>query len=97
MVKHSIKGIIGGGAALLTEGPVRAFQETQASVGIEAEFGENRCLGSSFHLAASQEQAIAEAKPYYKEYIKLFGPPGFLGPLSGAQNTAAFHEEILVE
>ena len=88
MVKHGIKGVVGGGAALLTEGPVRAFQEAHARAGIETELGEKLCLGISFHLAATQEQAIAEAKPFYAEHVKLFGPLGFLGPLSDEQNTA---------
>ena len=88
MVKHGIKGVVGGGAALLTEGPVRAFQEAHARAGIETELGEKLCLGLSFHLAATQEQAIAEAKPFYEEHVKLFGPLGFLGPLSDEQNAA---------
>ena len=88
MVKHGLKGIIGGGAALLTEGPIHAFQEAHAKAGIETELGENLCLGISFHFAQTEAQAIAEAKPYYEEHIKLFGPLGFLGPLSDEQHTA---------
>ncbi len=88
MVKHGIKGIIGGGAALMTEGPVRAFQAAHRSAGIETELGENLCLGISFHFAATEKQAIAQAKPYYEEHVKLFGPLGFLGPLSDDQHVA---------
>jgi alkanesulfonate monooxygenase SsuD/methylene tetrahydromethanopterin reductase-like flavin-dependent oxidoreductase (luciferase family) len=88
MVKHGIKGIIGGGAALMTEGPVQAFQDAHARAGIETQLGENLCLGISFHLAPTKEQAIAEAKPYYEEHVKLFGPLGFLGKLSNEQFAA---------
>ena len=88
MVKHGIKGIIGGGAALMTEGPIQAFQDAHARAGIETQLGENLCLGISFHLASTKEQAIAEAKPYYEEHVKLFGPLGFLGKLSNEQFAA---------
>ena len=88
MVKHGIKGITGGGAALMTEGPVRAFQEAHRRAGIESELGENLCLGISFHFASTEKQAIAQAKPYYEEHVKLFGPLGFLGPLSDDQHVA---------
>jgi len=88
MVKHGIKGIIGGGAALMTEGPMQAFQDAHARAGIETQLGENLCLGISFHLAPTKEQAIAEAKPYYEEHVKLFGPLGFLGKLSNEQFAA---------
>ena len=88
MVKHGIKGIIGGGAALMTEGPIQAFQDAHARAGIETQLGENLCLGISFHLAPTKEQAIAEAKPYYEEHVKLFGPLGFLGKLSNEQFAA---------
>ncbi len=85
MVKHGFKGFVGGGAALLAEGPVRAFQEAQARAGVETELGENLCLGISFHLAETRERAIREAEPYYQEHAKLFGPLGFLGPLTDEQ------------
>ncbi len=88
MVKHGIKGIIGGGAALMTEGPVQAFKDAHARAGIDIELGENLCLGISFHLAPTKKQAIAEAKPYYEEHVKLFGPLGFLGQLSDEQHAA---------
>ena len=88
MVTHGINGIIGGGAALMTEGPVQAFQDAHERAGIETELGGNLCLGISFHLAPTKEQAIAEAKPYYEEHVKLFGPLGFLGKLSDEQHAA---------
>ena len=50
MVKHGIKDIIGGGAALMTDGPVSAFQEVHRRAGIKTELGENLCLGIAFRL-----------------------------------------------
>jgi alkanesulfonate monooxygenase SsuD/methylene tetrahydromethanopterin reductase-like flavin-dependent oxidoreductase (luciferase family) len=88
MVKHGIKGIIGGGSALLAEGSVRAFQEAHARAGIETALGENLCFGISFHLAETQEQAVAQARPFYEEHAKMFGPLGFLGRLSDEQIAA---------
>lgn len=88
MVKHGIKGVIGGGSALMAEGSVHAFQEAHARAGIETKLGENLCFGISFHLAPTREQAIKEARPYYEEHAKMFGPLGFLGPLEKWQHEA---------
>ena len=75
----------------MTEGPVQAFQDAHARAGIELTLGENLCLGISFHLAATKEKAIAEARPFYEEHVKLFGPLGFLGNLSDKQQFALKH------
>jgi alkanesulfonate monooxygenase SsuD/methylene tetrahydromethanopterin reductase-like flavin-dependent oxidoreductase (luciferase family) len=88
MVKHGIKGIIGGGSALLAQGSVTAFQDAHARAGIDTKLGENLCFGVSFHLAPTREQAIAEATPFYEEHAKMFGPLGFLGPLTDEQHLA---------
>ena len=88
MVKHGIKGVIGGGSALLAESSVRAFQEAHARAGIETKLGENLCFGISFHLAPTREQAISEARPFYEEHAKMFGPLGFLGRLTKEQHIA---------
>jgi len=88
MVKHGIKGVIGGGSALMAEGSVHAFQEAHSRAGIETKLGENLCFGISFHLAPTREQAIKEARPYYEEHAKMFGPLGFLGKLTNEQQIA---------
>lgn len=87
MVKHGIKGIIGGGSALLAGASVHAFQDAHTRAGIETRLGENLCFGVSFHLAPTREQAIAQARPFYEEHAKMFGPLGFLGRLSAEQLT----------
>ena len=85
MVKHGIKGVMGGGSALLAQGSVKAFQDAHARAGIETQMGENLCFGISFHLAPTREQAIAEARPFYEEHAKMFAPLGFLGKLENYQ------------
>jgi alkanesulfonate monooxygenase SsuD/methylene tetrahydromethanopterin reductase-like flavin-dependent oxidoreductase (luciferase family) len=85
MIKHGIKGIVGGGSALMAEGNIHAFQRAHERAGIETKLGENLCLGITYHLAPTREQAIREATPYYEEHAKMFGPLGFLGPLKPEQ------------
>ena len=85
MMKHGIKGIIGGGSALMADKSIHAFQAAHKRAGIDAKLGENLCLGLSFHIAPTREKAIEEARPYYEEHAKMFGPLGFLGPLKDWQ------------
>jgi len=85
MMKHGIKGIIGGGSALMADKSIHAFQAAHQRAGIDAKLGENLCFGISFHLAPTHEQAINEARPYYEEHAKMFGPLGFLGRLEKSQ------------
>ena len=85
MMKHGIKGVIGGGSALMTESSVTAFQAAHQRAGIDAKLGENLCFGISFHLASTREKALGEAQPYYEEHAKMFGPLGFLGPVDEDQ------------
>ncbi|MBL4719797.1 MAG: LLM class flavin-dependent oxidoreductase [Alphaproteobacteria bacterium] len=85
MVKHGIKGVMGGGSALLAMSSVKAFQDAHKRAGIDIELGENLCFGISYHLAPTHEQAVAEAQKYYEEHAKMFGPLGFLGRLKPEQ------------
>ena len=90
MVKHGIKGMIGGGAAAggATEGVVRTWRETLARSGKETELGGNLIIGFSIHLADTEEQAITEAGRYAEENMKMFGPLGFVRGLTEAQIVA---------
>ena len=88
MVKHGIRGIVGGGSALLGEGPVAGYRDALARAGIEAELGEGICVGVNFYLADSQEQAVREATPYYEEHAKMFAPLGFFRGLTDEQAAA---------
>jgi alkanesulfonate monooxygenase SsuD/methylene tetrahydromethanopterin reductase-like flavin-dependent oxidoreductase (luciferase family) len=89
MIRHGIKGFVGGGAA--PTGPnrrvVEAWRERLAAHGRETELGGDLILGLSFYIADTQEEAIEAATPILQEYQKMFGPLGFLGPLTEEQLT----------
>lgn len=78
MAKHGIKGIVGGGSALMGEAPIRAYRESLERAGREAELGQHLAVGVSFHLAETRAKAIQEAQPYFEEHLKMFAPLGFV-------------------
>ncbi|MFL5281060.1 MAG: LLM class flavin-dependent oxidoreductase [Rhodopila sp.] len=78
MVKHTIKGAVGGGAATLQQGPVTAYRDAAARAGRDLKLGENLMLGIFFHLADSKEKAVQRLRPLYEEHAKMFAPLGFL-------------------
>jgi alkanesulfonate monooxygenase SsuD/methylene tetrahydromethanopterin reductase-like flavin-dependent oxidoreductase (luciferase family) len=87
MVKHGIKGIIGGGVA---EGGamrkvVEAWKSAQARAGHEKALGEDLSIGFHFFLADTTEKGIREASKYYEENIKMFGPLRLVKALSDQQ------------
>jgi alkanesulfonate monooxygenase SsuD/methylene tetrahydromethanopterin reductase-like flavin-dependent oxidoreductase (luciferase family) len=47
--------------------------------------GTDLCIGLTFHIADSEEQAIREATPFYEEWMKMFAPLGFVSGLSDEQ------------
>src|SRR3989442_1287081 len=89
MVRHGIKGIIGGGAATMAEGPIHGYREAAARAGKDLKLGENLCLGIFFHLADSREKAVRELTPFYEEHVKMFAPLGFVPGIKPAQVEAA--------
>jgi alkanesulfonate monooxygenase SsuD/methylene tetrahydromethanopterin reductase-like flavin-dependent oxidoreductase (luciferase family) len=89
MVRHGIKGIIGGGAATMAEGPIRGYREAAARAGHRLQPGENLCLGIFMHLAETREKAIREITPYYEEHVKMFGPLGFVPGITPQQLAAS--------
>src|SRR2546422_6332223 len=89
MVRHGIKGIIGGGAATMAEGPFHGYREAAARAGKHLELGENLCLGIFIHLAETREKAVREIKPFYEEHVKMFGPLGFVPGITPAQLEAS--------
>ncbi|HCL25154.1 MAG TPA: hypothetical protein DHW65_02245 [Dehalococcoidia bacterium] len=90
MVKHNIKGIIGGAAAAggAADQVIRQWQETLAKSGRETELGADLCIGYTVHIADTEEKAISEAIQYFEENMKMFAPLGFSRGLSDAQITA---------
>ncbi len=90
MVKHGIKGMIGGGAAAggATMEVVRRWRETLANAGKETELGGDLIIGFSIHLADTEEKAMNEARLFFEENMKMFAPLGFFHGLSDEQMIA---------
>jgi alkanesulfonate monooxygenase SsuD/methylene tetrahydromethanopterin reductase-like flavin-dependent oxidoreductase (luciferase family) len=85
MIKHGIKGHVGGGAGTMAEAPIYAYQEAAWRAGLDYQLGENLIIGVSFHLAETRHQAVREATPFYEEHVKMFAPLGFVRGLSEEQ------------
>jgi hypothetical protein len=85
MATHRIKGIIGGGAATLAEGPISGYRDACARAGRELALGEDLCVGIFVHLADSRERAVREMTPWYEEHVKMFGPLGFVPGITDDQ------------
>ena len=89
MLRHGIRGLVGGGAAAMAEGPIQAYQRVANSMGHNFQLGEGLAIGVSFYLAKTREQAIREMLPYYEEHVKMFAPLGFVPGITPAQVEAA--------
>jgi hypothetical protein len=89
MIKHRIKGLIGGGAATMAEKSIFAFQEAAHRGGLDYRLGEGLSLGIFYHLAESRERAVREITPWYEEHVKMFGPLGFVPGITPAQLEAS--------
>ena len=89
MVKHGIKGVIGGGAATMAEGPIAGYRDAAARAGKNLALGEDLCVSIFYHLADSKERAIREITPFYEEHVKMFGPLGFVPGITPAQLEAS--------
>jgi len=88
MVKHGIKGAVGGGAATMQQGPITAYRDAAARAGIDLKLGENLMIGIFFHLADSRAKALRAITPLYEEHAKMFAPLGFLPGATPAQIAA---------
>ena len=89
MMKHRIRGMIGGGAATMAERSIYAYQEAAHRAGLDYRLGEGLSLGIFFHIAETRERAIREITPWYEEHVKMFAPLGFVPGISAAQVAAA--------
>ena len=90
MVKHNMKGIIGGGAAAggANDRVMEAWRYAHARAGRDIEPGENLAIGYNVFIAESEEKAIEEARPYFEENVKMFSPLGFIRGLTDDQISA---------
>ena len=75
MVKHGIKGIIGGGVAEggAMDKVIEAWRDALARGGRESELGEDLSIGFHYYIADTREKAIKEASQYFEENLKMFG------------------------
>jgi alkanesulfonate monooxygenase SsuD/methylene tetrahydromethanopterin reductase-like flavin-dependent oxidoreductase (luciferase family) len=87
MVKHNMKGIIGGGAAAggATDKVMEAWRDAHARAGRDIELGEGLAIGYTIHIAETEKKAIEEARPFFEENMKMFAPLGFVRGLSDDQ------------
>jgi alkanesulfonate monooxygenase SsuD/methylene tetrahydromethanopterin reductase-like flavin-dependent oxidoreductase (luciferase family) len=89
MIRHGIKGLIGGGAATMAEKSIHAYQEAAQRAGLDYRLGEGLSLGIFYHLADSRARAVREITPWYEEHVKMFGPLGFVPGITPAQLEAS--------
>jgi alkanesulfonate monooxygenase SsuD/methylene tetrahydromethanopterin reductase-like flavin-dependent oxidoreductase (luciferase family) len=89
MIKHRIKGLIGGGAATMAEKSIHAYQDAARRAGLDYALGQGLSLGIFFHLAESRERAVREITPWYEEHVKMFGPLGLVPGITPDQLAAS--------
>jgi alkanesulfonate monooxygenase SsuD/methylene tetrahydromethanopterin reductase-like flavin-dependent oxidoreductase (luciferase family) len=89
MMRHRIKGLIGGGAATMAEKSIYAFKEASERAGLNYTLGEGLSLGIFYHLADSRARAVREITPFYEEHVKMFGPLGFVPGITPEQLAAS--------
>ena len=87
MVKHGIKGVIDGGAAVggANDKVVAAWRAAWVKAGREAELGTDLLISFSVFIAETQDKAIREAKKFFEESIKMFAPLGFVRGVTDEQ------------
>ncbi len=91
MVRHGIKGAVGGGAATMQEGPIQGYQAAAARAGKHLKLGENLTLGIHYLVANTREEALKRIKPLYEEHAKMFAPLGFVPGVTPDQIDAIAH------
>ena len=77
MAKHGIKGILGGGVAEggVMDSIMTGYRDALVRSGKkDAQLGEGLSVGFHYHLAPTVEQGIKEAKGFFEENLKMFGP-----------------------
>jgi len=76
MIKHGVKGLVGGGAAAggAPSPVVQAWRDALARGGQETELGTDMILGVSVHIAETEKKAMEEASYFFQENMKMFGP-----------------------
>ena len=60
MVRHNIKGAVGGGAATMSSGPIQGYMDAAHRAGKNWKLGENLTIGIHFMVAQHFDQIDAE-------------------------------------
>jgi alkanesulfonate monooxygenase SsuD/methylene tetrahydromethanopterin reductase-like flavin-dependent oxidoreductase (luciferase family) len=88
MVRHNIKGAVGGGAATMQAGPIQGYMDAAHRAGKNLKLGENLTIGIHFMVGKTKEAALKALKPLYEEHAKMFAPLGFVPGATPAQVAA---------
>jgi alkanesulfonate monooxygenase SsuD/methylene tetrahydromethanopterin reductase-like flavin-dependent oxidoreductase (luciferase family) len=88
MIRHGIKGAVGGGAATMETGPITGYRDAAARAGQTLKLGEGLMIGIVIHLADSKERALREIVPLYEEHAKMFAPLNFMPGMTKDQVAA---------
>lgn len=88
MHRHGMKGFIGGGAATMEEGPIKAYREAGQRAGKNLQLGEGINIGIHMLLGETREEAVQRIKPLFEEHAKMFAPLGFLPGMNEDQLAA---------
>ncbi len=88
MVRHGIKGAVGGGAATMEAGPITAYRDAAARAGKDLKLGEDLMIGLVIHLADTKRRAMSEIVPLYEEHTKMFAPLNFMPGMTKEQIAA---------
>ncbi len=88
MIRHGIKGAVGGGAATMQTGPIQAYRDAAARAGKDLKLGENLTIGIHYLVAPTHEEAVRRLTPIYEEHVKMFAPLGFVPGLTPEQIAA---------
>lgn len=85
MIRHGIRGAVGGGAATMETGPITGYRDAAARAGQDLKLGEGLMIGIVIHLADSKERALREIVPLYEEHAKMFAPLNFMPGMTKEQ------------
>ncbi|MGH7095518.1 MAG: LLM class flavin-dependent oxidoreductase [Stellaceae bacterium] len=85
MVRHGIKGAVGGGAATMQAGPIQGYQAAAERAGKHLKLGENLTLGIHYLVANTRDEALRRITPLYEEHAKMFAPLGFVPGVNADQ------------
>jgi alkanesulfonate monooxygenase SsuD/methylene tetrahydromethanopterin reductase-like flavin-dependent oxidoreductase (luciferase family) len=67
---------------------MHAYRDALARHGRETVLGTDLIIGFSVYIAETEQKAIAEARLYFEENMKMFGPLGFVRGLTEEQLSA---------